>query len=374
MFNSFKLQAVVALTTLISAASCQNAAKNGQAAADNTKTDTGIQKTADGKKYLSQPLIKSIYTADPSAHVFNGKIYVYPSHDYDAGIADNDNGDQYAMKDFHVLSMDSVGGKVTDNGVALDIKDIPWAGKQLWAPDAAFKNSKYYLYFPVKDKQEVFHIGVAVADKPTGPFKAGAKPIAGSYSIDPAVFTDTDGSSYMYFGGIWGGQLQRWATGKYEANGSKTDLQQDEKPALSVQVAKLTNNMLEFSEKPRNGVIVDKNGKPLLGKDHDRRFFEGSWMHKFNGKYYLTYSTGDTHFLAYAIGTSPYGPFTYQGTFLEPVQGWTTHHSIIESKGKWYLFYHDTQLSGKNHLRNVKVTELKHNPDGSIEKIDPFVK
>ncbi|RYE18399.1 MAG: alpha-N-arabinofuranosidase, partial [Sphingobacteriaceae bacterium] len=256
---------------------------------------------------------------------------------------------------------------------ALDIKDIPWAGKQLWAPDAAYKNGKYYLYFPVKDKQDVFHIGVAVSDQPTGPFKAQPQPIKGSFSIDPAVFTDTDGSTYMYFGGIWGGQLQRWSAGKYEANGSKTDLNQDDKPALSVKVAKLTGNMLEFAETPKDGVIVDKNGKPLLGGDHDRRFFEGSWMHKFNGKYYLTYSTGDTHFLAYAIGNSPYGPFTYQGTFLKPVQGWTTHHSIIEFNGKWYLFYHDTQLSNKNHLRNVKVTELQHNADGSIKLIDPFI-
>ncbi|MVN22619.1 glycoside hydrolase family 43 protein [Mucilaginibacter arboris] len=367
-----KIPAAIAPTVIAFAfmgtASAQNSAKSNQ-----TKTETASPKAPNGKHYLSQPLIKSIYTADPSAHVFNGKIYIYPSHDYDAGIPDNDNGDQYAMKDFHILSMDKIGGKVTDNGVALDIKNIPWAGKQLWAPDAAFKNGKYYLYFPVKDKHDVFHIGVAVSNKPTGPFKAEPKPIAGSFSIDPAVFTDTDGSTYMYFGGIWGGQLQRWKDGKYDANGSKTDLQQDEKPALTVKVAKLTNNMLEFSEKPRDGVIVDKNGKPLLGKDHDKRFFEGSWMHKYKGKYYLTYSTGDTHFLAYAIGKTPYGPFVYQGTFLEPVQGWTTHHSIIEFKGKWYLFYHDTQLSGKNHLRNVKVTELIHNPDGSIKMIDPFV-
>lgn len=354
---------------LAETALCQNGTRSNQSAGNSATAKAQI-----GNKYLSQPLIKSIYTADPSAHVFNGKIYIYPSHDYDAGIPDNDNGDQYAMKDFHILSMDYIGGKVTDNGVALDIKDIPWAGKQLWAPDATFKNGKYYLYFPVKDKQDVFHIGVAVSDKPTGPFKAEPKPIAGSFSIDPAVFTDTDRSTYMYFGGIWGGQLQRWSTGKYEPNGSKTDLQQDDKPALNLQVAKLTGNMLEFAEKPRDGIIVEKNGKPLLGKNHDKRFFEGSWMHKYKGKYYLTYSTGDTHFLAYAIGNTPYGPFTYQGTFLEPVQGWTTHHSIIEFKGKWYLFYHDTQLSGKNHLRNVKVTELVHNPDGSIKKINPFVK
>ncbi|RYE33248.1 MAG: alpha-N-arabinofuranosidase [Sphingobacteriaceae bacterium] len=374
MFKPKKLNfsAALALAAVIGTASCQNNT-TGNTQANAAKTDTGVAKSPDGKKYLSQPLIKSIYTADPSAHVFNGKIYVYPSHDYDAGIPDNDNGDQYAMRDFHVLSMDKIGGKVTDNGIALDIKNIPWAGKQLWAPDAAYKNGKYYLFFPVKDKQDVFHIGVAISDKPTGPFKAQPEPIKGSFSIDPAVFTDTDGSTYMYFGGIWGGQLQRWATGKYEANGSKTDLNQNDKPALSVKVAKLTGNLLEFAETPKDGLIVDKNGKPLLGGDHDRRFFEGSWMHKYNGKYYLTYSTGDTHLLAYAIGNSPYGPFTYQGTFLKPVQGWTTHHSIIEFNGKWYLFYHDTQLSNKNHLRNVKVTELQHNADGSIKLIDPFV-
>src|ERR1700731_2842650 len=106
-------------------------------------------------KYLSKPLISSIYTADPSAHVFNGKIYIYPSHDIDAGIPENDNGDHFAMRDYHILSMDSIGGKVTDNGVGLDIKDIPWAGRQLWAPDAAYKNGAYYLYFPVKDKKDV---------------------------------------------------------------------------------------------------------------------------------------------------------------------------------------------------------------------------
>ncbi len=323
-------------------------------------------------KYLSQPLITAIYTADPSAHIFGGKIYIYPSHDYDAGVPENDNGDHFAMRDYHIFSLDSIGAKPVDHGVAIDLKDIPWAGRQLWAPDAAYKNGTYYLYFPVKDKQDVFRIGVATSKSPAGPFKAEAEPIAGSYSIDPAVFTDDDGASYMYFGGIWGGQLQRWANGKYDANGSKTDLQKDDAPAISCRVVKLSKDMKHFDGAVKDALVVDDNGKPLLGKDHDTRFFEGSWMHKFNGKYYFTYSTGDTHFLAYAVGTSPFGPFTYKGHFMLPVQGWTTHHSIIEIKGKWYIFYHDTQLSGKTHLRNVKVTELHHNADGSIEMIDPF--
>ncbi len=324
--------------------------------------------------YVSQPLIKSIYTADPSAHVFKGKIYIYPSHDIDAGIPENDNGDHFAMKDYHILSMESIPGKVTDHGVAFSIKDIPWAGRQLWAPDAAYKNGAYYLYFPVKDKNDVFKIGVATGSSPTGPFKAQPKPIEGSFSIDPAVFTDTDGSSYMYFGGIWGGQLQRWATGKYNAKGSKTDLGKDNEPALSAQVAKMSKDMLHFAEPVKEVKIIDKNGEPLLTKDHDRRFFEGSWMHKYKGKYYFSYSTGDTHYLAYAIGKSPYGPFTYEGVFMNPVQGWTTHHSIVEFKGKWYIFYHDTQLSGKTHLRNIKVAELKHKADGTIEMVETFKK
>ncbi|RYY28085.1 MAG: alpha-N-arabinofuranosidase, partial [Chitinophagaceae bacterium] len=162
------------------------------------------------KAYLSKPLVEHIYTADPSAHVFNNRVYIYPSHDTATGTAEDDLGSHFDMRDYHILSMDSIGAPVTDHGVALDIKDIPWAGRQLWAPDAAFANNTYYLYFPAKNKQDVFQIGVATSNKPEGPFKAEKEPIRGSYSMDPAVFKDDNGSFYMYFGGIWGGQLQRW--------------------------------------------------------------------------------------------------------------------------------------------------------------------
>jgi hypothetical protein len=329
-------------------------------------------RSPEGKRYLSQPLVTDIYTADPSAHVFNGKLYVYPSHDVDAGIPDDDLGNQYAMHDYRVLSMDRVGGPVTKHPVAIDVKDIPWAAKQTWAPDAAYKNGTYYLYMPARDKQGVFRVGVATSKSPTGPFKAEPEPMRGSFSIDPAVFTDTDGESYMYFGGIWGGQLQRWTTGSYNPNGGDTDLKQDDRPAIAPKIARLSADMKQFAEAPRDVVITDENGKPILGGDHDRRFFEAAWTFKRGGKYYFTYSTGDTHFLNYAIGSTPYGPFRYTGHFLSPVQGWTSHHSVVEFKGKWWLFYHDTQLSNKNHLRSVKVTELTFNPDGTIRPINPF--
>jgi len=129
--------------------------------------------------------------------------------------------------------------------------------------------------------------------------------------------------------------------------------------------------MLEFAEVPRDVVILDETGQPLKAGDHDRRYFEGPWMHKYNNKYYLSYSTGNTHRLCYAIGENPYGPFTYKGVILTPVVGWTTHHSICEFKGKWYLFYHDSVPSGgKTWLRSIKVREMFYNPDGTIVEMD----
>ncbi len=331
---------------------------------------TTFAQTNGGKNPISQPLVSHIFTADPSAHVFNGKIYIYPSHDIDdKTVKEDDEGGHFAMRDFHILSMDKIGGPVNDNGVALDIKDIPWAGRQLWAPDATFKNGTYYLYFPVKDKEDIFRIGVATSKSPTGSFKAEPEPIKGSYSIDPTVFQDADGKAYLYFGGIWGGQLQRWDSNQYNPKGA---LKQKDEVAYLPRIARLSADMKSFAEPVREVQILDENGKPFLEKDNDKRFFEAAWLHKYQGKYYFSYSTGDTHNLCYAIGDNPYGPFTYKGIVLKPVLGWTNHHSIVQVGNKWYLFYHDIQISGKTHLRNVKVTELTYNPDGTIKTIDAY--
>ena len=322
------------------------------------------------EKAISQPVVTHIYTADPSAHVFNGQLYIYPSHDIEAGIPFNDLGDHFAMEDYHVLRLDSPTGKAVDCGVALHVKDVPWAERQMWAPDAATKDGKYYLYFPAKRKDGIFQIGVAVGDRPEGPFKPEPDAIKGSYSIDPAVFKEEDGSHYMYFGGIWGGQLQKYRNNTYNAASEEPA---DNEPALGPRIAKLTADMKQFAETPREVLILDEAGKPLRSSDHDRRFFEASWVHKYNGKYYFSYSTGNTHFLCYAMGDNPYGPFTYQSQILSPVIGWTTHHSICEFKGKWYLFYHDSILSGGvTHLRSVKVTEIQYDATGRILPLKPY--
>ncbi len=309
------------------------------------------------------------YMADPSVHVFDGKIYIYPSHDWECENVENDNGDQYVMKDYHVLSIegDPLTGKVTDHGCVLKLEDIPWAGRQLWDCDVAEKDGIYYMYFPMKDRNDVFHWGCAISERPEGPFLPQPDPIRGSYSIDMCVFHDDDDEYYVYFGGLWGGQLQRY---KDNIHLETPHLPEGKEPALPGRVVKLGKDMLQLGESPKPVIILDEEGNPLTA-DNPHRFFEASWMHKYQGRYYLSYSTGDTHLICYATGDNPYGPFTYRGVILTPVVGWTTHHSIVEFQGKWYLFHHDSVPSGgKSWLRSLKVCELQYDADGRIITIE----
>lgn len=349
-------------------ASCNTKTKKDTKEQTKQETHSASTDSLQNQKY--PPLVTDMYTADPSAHVFEGKIYIYPSHDWDSGVPEDDMGNHFNMKDYYVFSMDSFGSEVKNHGKVLDLSDVKWAKKQMWAPDAAEKDGTYYLYFPAKDSLGIFRMGVASGPTPHGPFTALDQPIAGTYSIDPSVFKD-GGDYYMYFGGIWGGQLQRWSDGKYKGTDTYPA---DDKPALTAKIAKLNEDMVTLAEEPKDVLLLDKEGNPILTGDNQRRFFEAAWVHKYNGKYYFSYSTGDTHNIAYGIGDSPYGPFTYQGVILKPVLGWTNHHSIVEFDGKWYLFFHDSSLSGgKTYLRSMKVAPLEYNADGTIKTIDAMV-
>lgn len=335
------------------------------------------------------PLVTDLYTADPSARIFDGRIYIYPSHDVDpttlveAGTNSASLGDsilsttttesvegaQYAMTDYHVYSLDNmVCSPVTDHGKVLQVQDVPWASRQMWAPDAIKKDDTYYLYFPARDKSDLFRIGVATSKTPTGPFIPQAEPIAGSFSIDPAVLADDDGQAYLYFGGLMGGQLEHWQSGSYDPNVAEPAGQA---AALGPRVAKLRSDMLGFDGSVSEIRILDEVGAPLVAADVSRNFFEGVWVHKYQGTYYLSYSTGTTHYLAWASSNNPLGPFTYRGKLLEPVSGWTTHHSILEWNGKWYLFYHDSSLSGRDNERNMKVMEFARTADGGLPTLLP---
>lgn len=327
-------------------------------------------------------LFPSDYMADPSANVFNGRLYIYPSHDRDSGEAFDDDGGHFQMRDYHVLSLDDVAnGAITDHGVILDVDQVAWAEKQMWDNDVVEKDGKYYLVFSAKDYNGVFHLGAAVADKPEGPFIPQPHPIRGSFSIDPCMFKDDDGEIYCYYGGLWGGQLQ-WYSLTPQTTEPENSVVMGPAPdkktpmflpadsnAVPSLVARMSADVLQFAEAPHPVVIVDDNGEPLKAGD-PHRFFEASWMHKHNGKYYFSYSTGDSHLLCYAIGDSPYGPFTFKGVVLDPVVGWTTHHSIVKFNDEWFLFYHDCVPSDDTTwLRSLKVQKLYYNEDGTIQKV-----
>jgi len=306
--------------------------------------------------------------ADPSGHVFGDRLFIYPSHDRESGIPENDNGDHFDMKDYHVLVLDDPEQlEALDLGKILDVEDIPWAGRQLWDSDVVEKDGRYYLIYSLKDKNDTFHLGVAIAEKPEGPFIPLPDPIRGSYSIDPCAFKDDDGEIYVYFGGLWGGQLQRYRDNKALESAI---LPEGAEPALPARVVRMAADVTQFAEEPKPVVIVDDNGQPLRADD-PHRFFEASWMHKRGGLYYFSYSTGDSHLLCYATSTSPYGPFRFRGELLQPVVGWTTHHSIVEWRGRWFLLHHDSEPSGgRTWLRSVKIAELEYDEDGALHLKD----
>lgn len=307
------------------------------------------------------------FMADPSVHVFDGKLYVYPSHDREGSVTENDNGDHFDMKDYHCLLLeDPENGFCKDEGILLSVEDIPWAGRQLWDNDVVEKDGRYYMVFCLKDRNDVFHLGVATSDKPTGPFKAEPDPIRGSYSIDPCLFKDDDGKIYCYFGGIWGGQLQWYKDNKLT---EFPILPKGTEHAINARVAIMTDDMKQFAESPLPIIILDENHQ-VMQAENPHHFFEGSWVHKHGNKYYFSYSTGDTHLICYAVSDSPYGPFVYKGVLLEPVVGWTTHHSICEFEGKPYLFFHDSIPSGgKTWLRSLKVVPIEYDENGYIHTL-----
>jgi hypothetical protein len=295
----------------------------------------------------TNPLITDQFTADPTARVFEGKIYVYPSHDIKAPPEYKGRPNWFVMEDYHVFSSDNL-TDWKDHGVIVSQTSVEWTDPTayaMWAPDCVFKDGKYYFYFPAiaksdgqGDKRMGFRIGVAVADKPYGPFKPLATPIDGVRGIDPNVLIDKDGSAYLYY-----------SAGK-------------------IYVAKLKPNMTEIDGEPR--IIDNLPQKGLL---------EGPFAFERNGIYYLTYPhvENQRERLEYSTSSSPTGPFTQQGVILDESESgcWTVHHSILDWQGQSYLFYHDKDLSpafDKN--RSIRADKLFFNADGSIQKVKPTLR
>ncbi|RYY28678.1 MAG: carbohydrate-binding protein [Sphingobacteriaceae bacterium] len=289
------------------------------------------------------PLITNQFTADPSARVFDGRVYVYPSHDILATPGHGRAG-WFCMEDYHVFSSENL-TDWTDHGVIVRQTNVPWgdaAAYSMWAPDCIFRNGKYYFYFPDKDKNEKdgngFAIGVAISDKPYGPFVLQPEQIKGVKGIDPNVFIDKNGQAYLY-----------WAQG-------------------NIYAAKLKPNMLELASEPQ-----------ILSELPEKGLKEGPYLFERNGIYYLTYPhvAGKTERLEYATSNNPLGPFKFAGVIMdESASGcWTNHQSIIQFKNQWYLFYHDDQLSPAfDKARSIRADSLFFNADGSIRKVIPTLR
>ncbi|OAK94837.1 major extracellular beta-xylosidase [Phaeosphaeriaceae sp. SRC1lsM3a] len=305
------------------------------------------------------PVINTFHQADPAAHVWShdpDTVYIYGSHDWNTTVQDDGVGGAYDMKDYYVLMQTDINEPAKVSEKILDLPDIPWATKQLWAPDAAEKDGKFYLFFPAKDNEGLFRIGVAISDTPDGKFEAEPSYIPGSYSIDPAVLEE-DGCYYLYFGGISGGQLQAYDSNNvFNASAIGPDTPTSG-PAIGPRFAKLSDDLLSFASPPKELTIYDKDGA-IMQANSTRRFFEGPSINKVGKHYYLQYSTGTTHTIDIAVGDKPDGPFYWKSTLLQEVKGWTTHESIVKFEDEWLLYYADAALSGQDNLRNTKVRKL----------------
>ncbi|MFO7447377.1 MAG: family 43 glycosylhydrolase [Ignavibacteriaceae bacterium] len=299
---------------------------------------------AGGSTFAQNPLITDQFTADPAARVFNGKVYVYPSHDIPCTESRGRIG-WFCMEDYHVFSSSNL-TDWTDHGVIVSQENVEWVdptGYSMWAPDCISKDGKYYFYFPAGVKDTVaygrgFRIGVAVADKPEGPYTPQAEPIKGVRGIDPNVFIDKDGQAYLY-----------WAARNFYA-------------------AKLKDNMLELDSEP-----------VLIANLPEKGLKEGPFLFERNGIYYLTYPhvEDSTERLEYAVGDSPLGPFKVTGVIMDqhPTGCWTNHQSIIEFNDQWYLFYHHNDLSPEfDKNRSVRADSLFFNEDGTIQKVIPTLR
>lgn len=288
------------------------------------------------------PIITDQFTADPSAHVFNGKLYVYPSHDILAVEGEGRPG-WFCMEDYHVFSSENL-TKWIDHGIIVSQNKVAWVDSNsysMWAPDCIERNGKFYFYFPSNAKPKddkrrpSFRIGVAIADKPEGPFTPQENPIDGILGIDPCVFIDNDGQAYIY-----------WSMG-------------------NIYVAKLKDNMLELDSEP---LIIENLP--------DKGLKEGPFVFKRDSLYYLTFPhvENKTERLEYAIGYSPMGPFKLTGVIMDesPMNCWTNHQSIVQFENQWYLFYHQNAYSPNfDKNRSICIDSLFFNQDGSIQKVVP---
>lgn len=289
------------------------------------------------------PIVQTVYTADPAPMVHKGTLYLYTGHD-------EDKSTWFTMRDWRCYATKDM-ANWTDLGSPLSLKDFAWAKSDAWAGQCIERGGKFYWYVPMNRKEGGMAIGVAVADRPEGPFRdAIGKPLVFDRNgdIDPCVFIDRDGQAYL----AWGNPTYKYV--------------------------RLNKDMVSYDTSVgdagifRGPMTVEAFGKRTK-PDRATAYEEGPWIYQRKGLYYLVYAGGPVpEHLAYATASKPTGPWKYGGVVM-PTQGgsFTNHPGVVDYKGRTYLFYHNGALpGGGGFTRSVCVDEMKFGPDGAIQPID----
>ncbi len=274
-----------------------------------------------------------MYIADPSAKVWDdGRLYIYGSRD--------ESTDYWCSYDHYVVSTDDMVNWKVDKDVFYskgENDQVPYNDKVLYAPDCQYFDGKYYLYYSQPDPKAPE--GVAVSDRPEGPFKNGrAIDLDGYNQIDPSVFVDDDGQAYY----IWG--------------------------QFNLKMAKLDADRTSLDKTTIRDSILTES---------EHHFHEGAYLTERNGIYYLVYAdisrAGMPTCIGYASSRSIFGPYRYGGVIIDNDQSdpgvWNNHGSITEFNNQWYVFYHRSS-HGNDKMRRSCVEPIYFNEDGSISEVE----
>ncbi|WP_111308206.1 glycoside hydrolase family 43 protein [Confluentibacter sediminis] len=286
------------------------------------------------------PIVQTNYTADPAPMVYNGKVYLYTSHD-------EDESTWFTMNDWRLYTTEDM-VNWTDHGAVLSYKEFSWGKMNAWAPQCIERKGKFYMYVPITDREGKNGIGVAVADSPYGPFidPLGKPLISNSNAdIDPTVFIDDDGQAYLF----WGNPVCHYV--------------------------KLNEDMISFNDEIKQipNTIESFGQRTVEDAKRPTTYEEGPWLYKRNNLYYLFFAAGPiSEHIGYSTSKSIMGPWKYQGIVMATQGGaFTNHPGVIDFKGKSYFFYHNAALpGGGGFTRSVCVEELKFNKDGSIVQMN----
>jgi hypothetical protein len=280
------------------------------------------------------PIVQTIYTADPAPLLYNGRVYLYTGHD-------EDGSTNFTMREWRVYSSSDM-VNWTDHGSPMGLATFGWADANAWAGQVINRNGRFYWYVPIRNRATGrMAIGVGVSSSPTGPFTdALGRPLVENGEIDPTVFIDDNGQAYLYWGNpnLW--------------------------------YVRLNTDMISFSGGPTQIPLTTAGFGTRTGNPSRPTLYEeGPWVFKRNGLYYLVFAAECcSEFIGYSTSPGPVGPWTYRGTVM-PRQGasFTNHPGVIDFSGNSYFFYHNGALpGGGGFTRSVAVERFTYNVDGTI--------